>query len=189
MGFYQNKVKSYSKFVKFNKKTMVAAQQKIIELKEKHLAQMKEDYRISTRYHLEFANDNDEYVIALAEKELMFLKTLDTVEFYQHLINTENFEMIQILNEAAEKSNEYSQNIEKAVKSGAKTNNKIVGGIANRKIEKNTSLLNAENLTINFTAESIAEWKGLIPDDQIIYLVGRCEIEGKHKFDKTEFNA
>ena len=187
MGFYQSKLKSYSKFVKFDEKTMAEMQRKIIEAKEKYLTEMKEDLRLTRRFHLEETNGYDETTIALAEQEIAFLKTLNVVDFYNHMINVENYNLTQILNESAEKVNNYFQAMERYNKN-ANSKNKIVAGISNRKAEKNYKLSYDENLTVSFTAESMAEWKGLIPDDQVVYIMGRQEVEGISNFDKNGFD-
>ena len=190
MGFYQSKIKAYSKFVKFNQKTMVENQKGIIEAREKYIQTMKEDLRLARKYHLVETRGIDETTIAIAEQELAFLKTLDVVDFYQYLINYENFTLSQILNEAGAKVNGYNEAIDKfSSPSRFFSNNKIVDGIKNRKIEKNMLKLREEKLTLDMTAESMAEWKGLIPDEQVVYIAGRYNIEGKHNFDKEGYET
>ena len=183
MGFYNSKLNAYSKFIKFNPSVMAETQRKIIASKEKQLAEEKEDLRVSRKYHIEEVRGLSEEDIILKEHELNFLKTLDVVNFYQHLINVENYTLVQMLNESAKTKNEYDSALDKTMKS-----NKLVpAGIINRRIEKLTRLSRKENLTLGLTAESMAEWKDLIPDDQVIYIVGRYEIEGKNRFDAKGF--
>ena len=183
MGFYNSKLNTYSKFVKFNKKTMAEAQRNIIASREKSLEQAKEDLRVARRYHIENFSGASEEDILLKEKEIGFLKTLDVVDFFQHLINVENYNLVQMLNESAKKKNEYDAVIEKSVNSKSL----IPAGIINRRIEKFTRLSKKEDLTVGCSVEAMTEWKGLIPDDQVIYLVGRYEIEGKAEFDSKGF--
>ena len=190
MGFYQSKLKTYSKYITFNPQLMAVTQKKIIESREKHLEAAKEDMRLSRRFHLEEVTGPSEVDIEILDRELKFLKTLDTVDFYQHLINMENYNLVEILQDSANKRNEYVRTIDKYSNksTGLFGQNKTLGGIANRKIEKNTRALKDADLTIGLTAESMAEWKGLIPDDHVIYLVGRYELEGKDGFDKKGFD-
>ncbi|MBQ8425048.1 MAG: hypothetical protein IJX17_03390 [Clostridia bacterium] len=190
MGFYQSKLNTYSKYITFNPQLMAVTQKKIIETREKKLEEMKEDMRLSRRFHLEEVRGISEVDLEIYEREIKFLKTLDTVDFYQHLINMENYNLVEILQESATKRNEYVRTIDKFSNksTGMFGHNKTLGGIANRKIEKNTRALRDADLTIGLTAESMAEWKGLIPDDHVIYLVGRFELEGKDSFDKKGFD-
>jgi len=188
MGFYQSKLNTYSKYITFNPELMAVTQRKIIETREKKLAQMKEDLRIARRYHIENVQDVSDLEIGIYEREISFLKTLSTVDFYQHLINVENYNLVELLQEASVRRNESVREIDKySNRNGLLANNKVAAGIANRKIEKNTRKLKEEDMTIGLTAESMAEWKGLIPDDHVIYLVGRYELEGKDSFDKKGF--
>lgn len=188
MGFYQSKLKTYSKYITFNPQLMAVTQDKIIKTREENLGKIKDDYKVAQRFHLESLNEDVVFDINLLEKEIKFMKTLDTVDFYQYLINVENYNLVEILQESAKKRNEYASNIDKySNKKGLFGQNKTVGGITNRKIEKNTTLLNKEDLTLGVTAESMSEWKGLSPDDHVIYLVGRFELEGKDGFDLSSF--
>lgn len=183
MGFYQSKLNTYSKFVKFNPEEMAHAQRHIISSKEKSLEQSKEDLRLARRFHLEENNAHTEEQIYLMERELAFIKTLDVVDFYQYLINVENFTLVEMLNDAAKTKNEYDAAIERT----AASKGKITAGLANRRLEKLTRVSKREGLTIGLSAESMAEWKGLIPDDQVIYIMGRYEMERKASFDKEGF--
>ena len=189
MGFYHNKLKTYSKYIKFNKSLMEVTQRKIIESREKNLNKLKEDYRVSCKYHIEDMNPTVENDIIIGEKEIDFLKTLGTVDFYQHLINVENYNLFEILKDASANRREYAGIVERSSeKKYTKNSPKIMAGLHNRRIEKNTRLMNEEDLKIGLAAESMAEWSSLTPDDHIIYLVGRFELEGKDSFDKESFN-
>ena len=66
--------------------------------------------------------------------------------------------------------------------------NKIVSTIANRKTAKNNVLFKNEYFTAGYIGESMAEWKGLLPDEQVVYIVGRQEMEGLSGFDKKGFD-
>lgn len=188
MGFYQNKLKTYSKYITFNPKLMAVTQEKIISAKESNLQKLKDEIRLNKRFHLENMSDTSEIDVALAEKEIAFMKSLNTVDFYQYLINVENYNLVELMQQSANKRNECARTIDKYSNLKGIANNKISASLAGRKVEKNNKILKEEDLKLGFISESMNEWKGLIPDDHVIYLVGRYELEGKSGFDMESFN-
>jgi len=138
-----------------------------------------------SKKHNVFKGDKglSEEEIIIKEYELNFLKSLDVVSFYQHLINIENYTLVQMFDETTKTKNEYEVNIDKTQNS----KQSYPDTIYNRVMDRLTRMSGNVDLTLGLISKSMVEWKNLIPDDQVIYIIGRYEIEGQNEFDIKGF--
>lgn len=190
MGFYKNKLKTYTRNqnMQISSRLMEWTRQRMIAVLENYVKEL--EVEISTysarASYLGFGSDRDvsnEYL--LAEKELDFVKSLPTSEFYNYFANVENYNLINIEKTINEKIYNLQSKVQKYQgREGlsAKLTN------ADRKLEKNRDLLKKEETDLGYVMSSRVEFQGLAPEEKLSYIIGRFEIDKNVKFNKAEFD-
>jgi len=191
MGFYNSKLNQYSTSIPFNAEQLEATKERIIEQKKKYIEELKNDIRVSRMAGFEgdyedYETQKESYFLAL--KELDFIQTMNTLEFYQYMISLENYNLCKIEDKAF---TDMANNIKALGK--YKSQKGLVGkassllGIDKKRIEQISKLVEDNNLTVDFTQESRKEWQEITPENQALYIVGRFEVDGKTGFDKKGY--
>ena len=193
MGFYNSKLNNYLKTINFSTEQLETTKNRIIEQKKNNIEQIKNDIRISRKLMMEGYDssdyDEDRNAYFLATKELEFLSTMSTPEFYQYLISLENYNLSKIEEKAFDDMTNCITTISKQ-----KSQKGLIGatsrllGINKKIIEKNGKMFDLENFSADFAQSSRQEWQSISPENQALYIVGRFEIDKCTGFDKKGYN-
>ena len=192
MGFYNDKLNKYSKEISFSPEQLEETKQRIIEEKKNYIEALRKDMQLSRRSNLdgeyEYEQEQDAYMMAV--RELDFVQTMNTPEFYQYMISVENYTLSKIEDKAF---TDMANNIKTMSK--YKSQKGLVGkasalfGIDRKMIDKNSKQFEENNHTADYTQNAHKEWQAISPENQALYIAGRFEIDGKISFDKEGFEA
>lgn len=194
MGFYNSKLDNYSKFIELTQDQLDYTKGKIIEQKQKYIEELKKDMQISRRAGLDEHDfgmyEEEKLECMFAEKEMDFISTMNTLDFYQYMISLENYQLCKLEEKAI---SDMASNIELMQKykthKGLVAKTSALFGLDKKMVEKKGRLVNEANTNIDYAQDSRSEWQSLSPDSQLIYIVGRYELDGKSRFDSKGYET
>lgn len=194
MGFYRTKIDKYLKHIEPSEKQLQTTREHYMRILKSFIEGHLEDVKYSTKdeiFGFGFGISYEEAFerLMFAQKEYNYLATLSLDDFYHTLINVENYEwakLIQrekgIVDEHAEKLDIYQS------KTG------LVGKAASlfhtdkKKIEKYSGLLDDAKHHLAHAQMTKEEFSSLPEEEKVAYIVGRCEVDGKIRFDIQDYD-
>lgn len=192
MGFYKSKLEKYLKNMSVNTDNLENYRKRITEGLAHQLDEYLEDMKYAPRTEIFGISEIPVEEIfknsMVAEHELKFLKTLSDEDFFHYLVNVENYDLIQVENREKEIRDAYDGKVQKYInKEGLVGKASNLFGTDRRKIEKNSKLRDNAQRNLDYAIESRSEFNSLKEEEQVAYIIGRYEFDGKTKFDVKGF--
>ena len=190
MGFYDSKINTYSKFVKIDDETLAFEKKKFLVEDAKEIDKQKEYLRIM-RHASRGENliSEEENALNLKMLEYDFVKTLEPSDFFKFLGFVEHHALCKIEENALNERKEHSEKLNKyQEQKGFIGKASALFGTDKKKIEKNSKLVEGDDLTIGVANACKTEWNALSDEEKLVYLIGRFEMDGKTRFDQKAFD-
>ena len=192
MGFYSSKIETYGKFVRLDDETLTFEKKKILAEDSVEIEKQKEYIRIMRRANRggdNLISEEEEESLNLKLREYDFMQTLEPVDFFKFLGFIENYALCKIEENALNERNKHSEKLSKyQEQKGFIGKASALFGTDKKKIEKNSKLVEGDDLTIGVANACIAEWRDLSDEEKLVYLIGRFEMDGKTRFDQKAFD-
>lgn len=192
MGIYLPNIEKYREKITVSDEQMEETKKNILADYQKTYQAVSSDLNRAMHLHLSSStvshqvdlNNKLETVKALINDT----KNLNVPEFYDYLRRSD----LETLNKLMENANISKESLIKKINAyknqeGLTAKLSSAFGTDKRKIEKNQNLLAEEERTISVAQDSINELQGLSAEDQLIYFIGRFEIDNKSQFDSEKF--